>query len=144
MQEIAGTRRNTVRYIYEEYEYHIDTMSPVIYRCATRKTTGCRGTARVDAAGVVTVYWPHKGHQPNRNVLEEAHMRQEMLDLAARTNAPPKEIFDKVCRRNPVVALNFSFVVIKRAIQRVRAKLRLPTSATFQDLSEVLNDYAPT
>ncbi|XP_048512373.1 uncharacterized protein LOC125501288 [Athalia rosae] len=62
-----------------------------------------------------------------------------MLDLA-----PPKEIFDDVCRRNPAVAINFSFAVIESAIQRVRTKLRPATRATLRDLGAVLIDYAPT
>lgn len=99
MEEIPGKRANTSRFIFEGYEYHIDTTSPDIYRCATRASTGCRGTARVDAQGRVSVHKPHEGHAPNLTIVREAAMRQEMIDLATRTNDDCKFIFDAVCRR---------------------------------------------
>lgn len=101
MQEIRGRRGNTVRYIHEGFEYHIDTTSPHLFRCATRSSTGCRGAAEVCGRlrDRVNVYTKHQGHDPNPTIIEEENMRFEMLDRAVETNAPPKEIFDAVCRR---------------------------------------------
>lgn len=102
MQEVRGKFENSVRYLYEGYEYHIDTGSPHLFRCSTRQTRRCRAVAEVIGQRPnqrVEVYNRHDCHPPNPTIFEETTMRQQMIDRSLETLEPPKAIFDLICSR---------------------------------------------
>ena len=70
MEEIKGKARNSFVYIYEGYVYNIDKRIRDTYRCAIRRTTGCRGLATVNNDGTVTVNTLHD-HPPNYTKIQK-------------------------------------------------------------------------
>jgi hypothetical protein len=98
MEKIKGKARNSFVYIYEGYVYNIDKRIRDTYRCATRRTTRCRGLAVVNENGKVTVNTLHD-HPPNHIRMQKYALEQEMLLLSRVSSQTPKDIFDDVSRK---------------------------------------------
>ena len=99
MDEVPGKRRGTRKYIYAGYVYHLDTASAEnnIYRCSTRSTSRCTGTARVQGHQVEVVQ--AHDHAANSHVLQEAIMRSEILQLCGETSRTFDDIYREVSLR---------------------------------------------
>lgn len=99
MEEIKGKLKNSIIYAYEGYTYNIDKRQQKhTYRCSTRRTTGCRGLAKVGEDGKIIVN-PFHNHAPDNAKIQKYVLKQEMLRLSCETLQTPKIIFDDVSRR---------------------------------------------
>lgn len=98
MEEIKGKSQNSTIYVYEGYTYNIDKRLQDTYRCSIRRTTGCRGLAKVGKDGKMIIN-PSHDHTPDNARIQKYSLKQEMLRLSRETLQTPKHIFDDVSRR---------------------------------------------
>lgn len=95
---MKGKSHNSTVFAYEGYVYNIDKRLQSTYRCSTRRTTGCRGLAKVGLDDKVIIDHSHN-HTPNHAKVQTYLLKQEMLRLSRETLQTPKTIFDDVSRR---------------------------------------------
>lgn len=103
MEEAPGERPGTRRFFHGGYAYHFDVREGDLgqnnlYRCASRTRSLCRGTARVERGNVIVIS-PHDQHAPNPNIVEEARMKGELLELARGTLRAFRQLHDEVAAR---------------------------------------------
>ena len=108
MEEVSGKRRGTRKFIHAGYGYHLDSTSAGnnIYRCCTRSTLRCTGTARVLGGNQVEVVRAHN-HVANSHELEEALMRSEIQRLCGETS----RTFDDIYRDVSLRYISFPIVI---------------------------------
>ncbi|GAB1869823.1 FLYWCH-type domain-containing protein [Camponotus japonicus] len=141
MEKIKGKSENSIIYIYEGYTYNIDKRLQDTYRCSTRRTTGCRGLAKI-GEDKVTIN-PSHNHAPDNLRIQKYVLKQEMLRLSRETLQPPKDIFDDVSRRNPESAVFVAFKSIRSQLNRERIKNRPKLPQSIDILADELNNYIP-
>ncbi|XP_011706466.1 PREDICTED: uncharacterized protein LOC105461653, partial [Wasmannia auropunctata] len=124
MEVLPGKQKDTVIYIYDGYVYYADSRYDNIFRCNTRRTTRCRGSAMLQDNNVQVLQ--EHNHQKTPFIKLQIEMKDEMLRLSRETCIGFKEIFDSVCRRNPNVAQYLSFPSIRCGMHRERVKSRPP------------------
>ncbi|XP_067209981.1 uncharacterized protein [Linepithema humile] len=95
-----------------------------------------------DSIGTYILKSPHN-HPADETIQQQIEIKQEILQMFRETSMKPKEIFDTVCRRNPVAAAKISYPVVRSLLNREqkRRKLELPQTITEFDL--ILSNYQP-
>ncbi|XP_039303207.1 uncharacterized protein LOC120357239 [Solenopsis invicta] len=100
MEIIKGKREGTIKYIHEGYTYHLDKRNN-IYRCANRRLAKCNACLMKKNDNFIIKH--SHNHEENPQLIDIIKMKNDMLDMSKETGLRPKEIFDFVCRSNPLV-----------------------------------------
>ncbi|XP_018300267.1 uncharacterized protein [Mycetomoellerius zeteki] len=142
MQQLPGKHAGTSVFVYDGYTYHMDKRSEGLYRCSSRRSLECYAKLLRNPDGTYTLKSQHN-HSANDMVLQEFQMKQEMLQMCRETVMKPKEIFDTVCRRNPIAAIGFTYSVIRNTLTREQLRQRPETPQTIAELDVALINYQP-
>ncbi|KAM0733653.1 hypothetical protein ACS0PU_013202 [Formica fusca] len=140
MEEFKGKSKNSTVYVYAGYTYHIDKRLQNVYRCSTRRNTGCRGFVSVSENDKVTVCSLHD-HPPNDMMIRTLNLKREMYRLCQESVQPIKKIFDDVCESDCEAAMYLSYPSIKSTLNRKRSEYKPPIPNSFASLSLELEKY---
>ncbi|XP_029667649.1 uncharacterized protein LOC115238188 [Formica exsecta] len=140
MEEFKGKSKNSTVYVYAGYTYHIDKRLQNVYRCSTRRNTGCRGFVSVSENDKVTVCSLHD-HPPNDMMIRILNLKREMYRLCQESVQPIKKIFDDVCESDCEAAMYLSYPSIKSTLNRKRSEYKPPIPNSFASLSLELEKY---
>lgn len=136
MQVVPGTKKGSFLYVYDDYLYYMDNRYDNVFRCNTRRTTKCSGSA-VLQDNILTILKGHN-HPKSPFIREQIEMKVEMLRLSRETHIALKEIFDSVCRSNPNAAQYLSFASVRCNMHRERTKSRPSIPDTLASLYDIL------
>ncbi|XP_071581238.1 uncharacterized protein [Temnothorax nylanderi] len=143
MEKVPGKRNGTAIFIYDGHVYHSDKRCNGIYRCSSRRGLNCYGVLVRNQDETYTLKTSHN-HPSNETTLQEVEMKQEMLRIFRETIMKPKDIFDMVCRRNPVAAKNISYRTMRSFLYREQIRHRPEIPQTIVGLEVALMNYQPT
>ncbi|CAL1672531.1 unnamed protein product [Lasius platythorax] len=142
MEKVTGKRNDTAIFVYDGHVYHIDKRCNGIYRCASRRSLHCYAALVRNQDETYTLKTSHN-HPSNETMLQEIELKQEMLQICRETIMKPKDIFDMVCRRNPVAAKKISYRAMRSFLYREQIRHRPETPQTIAELEVALMNYQP-
>jgi len=80
MQVVPGRKKGSFLYVYDDYLYYMDNRYDNVFRCSTRRTTKCSGSA-VLQDNILTILKGHN-HPKSPFIKEQIEMKEEMLRLS--------------------------------------------------------------
>ncbi|XP_076655808.1 uncharacterized protein LOC143360652 [Halictus rubicundus] len=137
MEKLPGKSVGSFIYVYNNYTYNKDNRTKNIFRCNTRRTTGCRGAIMDVGDGCIKLLHDHN-HSKLLHRIDQEKMKHEMLQLCRETAFPLKQIFDDVCRKYPDAASVLSYNSVKATLLRERQKSCPPIPPCLAALYEYL------
>lgn len=126
-KKVEGRNRGRYNYIIGDYVYGGNGLSPVndgskiLMLCCSSPFKQCRGRAHIDpdTLKVIKFPWTHSCTR-DRGLKFQIQMECEMKNLAEMTTDSLRDIYDKVCQKNPSMATRIEFSKCQRMMQRRR------------------------
>ncbi|GAB1867300.1 MULE transposase domain-containing protein [Camponotus japonicus] len=138
MEIVEGKREGTIKYIYEGYTYHLDKRNN-IFRCANRKLTKC--TACLVKNNDNFIIKRSHNHDHDSHLSDIIKLKEDMKDMSKETSLRPKEIFDFVCRSNPLVGSHITYSSMRTILHRIRNSCFPPIPNSMAELKDSLLKY---